>query len=171
MVLWKCPAPPPLKTYVHECSLHSYREGKGLIRSRLLCPSCGVEPHTAVHIFSYSLHPTPLAEMDLRGRPHLASEFLFGFPFFNLPPLLPPIDPTPSGGQQSLKQSSSSQVLLQQFEQIYMNYLNQYVIINCDNDGLITSRNQALKSSIPWFMMHKSLKLNVHRTNRNHFLQ
>ena len=39
--------------------LHSYRERIGLIPS-LLCPSCGMEPHTTVHAFSCSSHPALL---------------------------------------------------------------------------------------------------------------
>jgi len=45
-------------------SLHSYREKIGLIPSPL-CPSCGREPHTTVHVFSCSSHPTPLTKIDL----------------------------------------------------------------------------------------------------------
>jgi len=55
-------------------SLHSYRERKGLIPSPIY-PSCGMEPHTTVHVFSCSWHPTTLTEIDQSERPRLASEF------------------------------------------------------------------------------------------------
>ena len=45
-------------------SLHSYHERIGLVPSPL-CPSCGLVPHTTVHAFFCSWHPTPLTELDL----------------------------------------------------------------------------------------------------------
>ena len=57
-----------------------------------LCPSCGVEPHTTVHVFSCSSHSTPLTELDLWERPRLASDSLSILLFFYLP-LLPPPPP------------------------------------------------------------------------------
>ena len=70
-------------------SLHSYRERIGLVPSPL-CPSCGLAPHTTVHVFSYSSHPTPLTEFDLWKRPRLAPDFLLDILFFDLPPVPPP---------------------------------------------------------------------------------
>ena len=64
-------------------SLHAYREKIGLIPSSI-CSSCGVEPHTNVHVFSSSSQPTPLSKLDLWERPRLASEFLSVLPFFDL---------------------------------------------------------------------------------------
>ena len=51
------------------------------------CLSCGVEPHTTVHVFCCSSHSTPLTELDLWKRPRLKSEFLLAclssiFPLF-----------------------------------------------------------------------------------------
>ena len=54
-------------------------------------PSYGMEPHTC------SSHQTPQTEMDLCDHPRLSSEFLFG----NLFIYLPPLPPSPSGGQES----------------------------------------------------------------------
>ena len=81
-------------------SLHSYRERIGLVPSPL-CPSCGLAPHTTVHVFSCSSHPTPLTELDLWERPRLASEFLSSLPFFDLPSLPPPPPEPPPDGQES----------------------------------------------------------------------
>ena len=83
-------------------SLHFYRERIGLILNPL-CPSCGVKPHTAVHVFSCSSHPTPMTEMELWERPRLTSEFLFGLLLIVIlpPPPPPPTKPPPSGGQES----------------------------------------------------------------------
>ena len=51
-------------------------------------------PHTTVHVFSCSSHPTSLTELDQWERPCLASEFLSSLPFFELPHLLPlPLSP------------------------------------------------------------------------------
>ena len=74
-------------------SLHYYRERIWLVPSPL-CPSCGLMPHTTVHVFSCSSHPTSLTELDQWERPCLASEFLSSLPFFDLPHLLPlPLSP------------------------------------------------------------------------------
>ena len=70
-------------------SHHSYRERIGLLPSPL-CSSCGLFPHTTVHVFSCSSHPTPLTELDLWECPRLALDFLSVLPFFDLPPFLPP---------------------------------------------------------------------------------
>ena len=56
-------------------SLHSYRLRIGIIPSSF-CLSCIVEPHTIVHVFSCSLHPTPVTELELLECRHLPSEFL-----------------------------------------------------------------------------------------------
>ena len=90
-------------------SLYSYVKRIGLIPS-LLCPSCRVEPHTTDHVFAYSSHPTPLTVRDLWEHPRLTSEFLFGLPFFDLPPL-----PEPSNNQDSWRESSSVQHYLYNF--------------------------------------------------------
>ena len=83
------------------CSLHSYRERIGLVPNPLW-PSCGLKPHTTVHVFSCCSHLTPLTELDLWERPRLASEFLSILHILDLPLLLPPPPETPpSGGQQS----------------------------------------------------------------------
>ena len=74
-------------------SLYSYREGIGLI-PRPLCPSCVLGPHTTVHVFSSSLHPTPLIKLDLWEFPRLASEILSDLPFFDLFLLLIPLNPS-----------------------------------------------------------------------------
>ena len=82
-------------------SLHSYGERIGLVPGPL-CLSCGLVPHTTVHVFSCSSHPTPLTELDPWERLRLASEFLSSLPFFNLPLLLPPpSELPPSSGQES----------------------------------------------------------------------
>ena len=75
------------------CSyLHSYREKIGLIPSPL-CLYCGVEPHTTVHV-----SPVP---------PTRHPWSLFDLPFIDFPPLPPrPPDPSSSGGQECLGQSS-----------------------------------------------------------------
>ena len=77
-------------------SLHSYRERIGLVPSPI-CPSCGLAPHTTIHVFSCSSHPTPLTELDMWERPRLVSEFLSSLPIFDLPPLPPPEPPSPDG--------------------------------------------------------------------------
>ena len=64
-------------------SFYSYRERIGLVPSPL-CPSCGLMPHTTVHVFSCSSHPTLLTELDLWEHPRLASEFLSSLPSFDL---------------------------------------------------------------------------------------
>ena len=79
---------PPLIMGLFFCSsLHSNHQKMGLIHSPI-CPSCGVEPHTIVHVFTCSYHATPLTERNLWERPRLMSEFLFGLLLFNISPLL-----------------------------------------------------------------------------------
>ena len=80
-------------------SLHPYREKKGLNPSPS-APSCGVQPHTIIHVFSCSSLPTPLTKLDLWEHPRLASEILFDLPFFDLPPLPPPPPEQPSSREQ-----------------------------------------------------------------------
>ena len=74
-------------------SSHSYRKRIEL-NSNTLCPSCRKEQHATVHNFSCPSHPTSLTKKDIRERPSLSFEFLFGFHFFYLlslpPPELPP---------------------------------------------------------------------------------
>ena len=72
---------PSLASFFHlsfSSSLIWFREGIGLIPSPLYS-SCGVEPHTTVHVFSCSLHSTPLTEMNMWDerfvRPLLAPSF------------------------------------------------------------------------------------------------
>ena len=83
-------------------SFHTYHERIRLIPSPL-SPSCGLEPHTTVHVFSCSSHPIPLSPD--RDRPVCLSwsgisPFLWcsasSSPSFS-----------PSGGQESRGQSSS----------------------------------------------------------------
>ena len=87
-------------------SLRSYSKRIGLVTNPF-CPSCGLEPYTTVHVLSCSLHPTSLTELNLRERPHLASEFMSNMPFFEFPPLPPPLEPSPYGRQESSSSSSS----------------------------------------------------------------
>ena len=99
--------PPSLFFSTITITLRSFRTT--LFQLRLihssLCPSYGVEPHTTGHIFSCSLDLTLVTDMDLWKRPHLASEFLFGLPLFDLQ--LPPTpEPPPSGGQSSSSSKS-----------------------------------------------------------------
>ena len=70
-------------------SSHSYRKRIEL-NSNTLCPSCRKEQHATVHNFSCPSHPTSLTKKDIRERPSLSFEFLFGFHFFYLPSLPPP---------------------------------------------------------------------------------
>ena len=89
-------------------SPHSYGERIGLVPSPL-CPSCGLSPHTTIHVFSCSSHPTLLTEFAVWERPRLASQFLSSLPFFDLLPLPPPrSEPPISGRQESQRQNSLS---------------------------------------------------------------
>ena len=66
-------------------SFHSYRGRIGLIPSPLY-PSCGVEPHTTIHVFSCSSHPT-----DAKSICSPCSHLFVWPPFFNVPPFSSPL--------------------------------------------------------------------------------
>ena len=75
--------------------LNTYRQSINLVPFDL-CPDCGRAPHSSLHLFDCSSHPTDLTASDLWRRPKAVVEPLVNFSSFDdLLPADPPAPPLP----------------------------------------------------------------------------